>query len=141
MAGARELGFSYSGLKTAVAVEVERRRPLGERARADLAASFEAAATDVLVDRARRALADEGLSRIAVVGGVAANRRLRDEMAKAARAGGFRAVFPPPALCTDNAAMIAAAGARLLERGVRHGLELDAFSRAPLGEDLRAGSG
>jgi len=141
MSGAPGLGFSYSGLKTAVAIEVERRRPLGERERADLAASFEAAATDVLVERARRALADEGLARLAVVGGVAANRRLRDEMAKAARAEGFRAVFPPPALCTDNAAMIAAAGARLLERGVRHGLELDAFSRAPLGADPWAGSG
>jgi N6-L-threonylcarbamoyladenine synthase len=141
MAGARDLDFSYSGLKTAVAIEVERRRPLGERERADLAASFEAAATDVLVDRAGRALAEEGLARIAVVGGVAANRRLRDEMAKAARAGGFRAVFPPPELCTDNAAMIAAAGARLLERGARHGLELDAVSRAPLGGERPAGGG
>ncbi len=130
-----DLGFSYSGLKTAVALEVERRRPLGEPERADLAASFEAAATDVLVIRARRALAEEGLARLAVVGGVAANARLRDEMARAARSDGFRVVFPPPALCTDNAAMIAAAGARLLARGVRHGLDLDAFSRVALGED------
>jgi N6-L-threonylcarbamoyladenine synthase len=140
MSGARDVGFSYSGLKTAVALEVERRQPLGDRERADLAASFEAAATDVLVVRARRALADEGLARLAVVGGVAANTRLRAEMAKAARADGFRAVFPPPALCTDNAAMIAAAGARLLGRGVRHGLDLDAFSRVPLGEDPWLGS-
>ncbi len=127
--------FSYSGLKTAVALEVERRDALDDRERADLAASFEAAATDVLVERARRAAREEGLARVAVVGGVAANERLRREMARAGEADGFRAVFPPAALCTDNAAMIAAAGARLLAAGRSHGLELDAFSRVPLGSD------
>jgi N6-L-threonylcarbamoyladenine synthase len=129
------LDFSYSGLKTAVALEVERRQPLEPRARADLAAAFEAAATDVLVRHARRALEQEGLSRLAVVGGVAANERLRRQAARMADSLGVRAVFPPPAFCTDNAAMIAAAGTRLLARGVRHGLELDAFSRVPLGTD------
>jgi N6-L-threonylcarbamoyladenine synthase len=127
--------FSYSGLKTAVALEVERRDALADRDRADLAASFEAAATDVLVERARRAAREEGLGRVAVVGGVAANERLRREMERAGEADGFRAVFPPPALCTDNAAMIAAAGARLLAAGKSHGLDLDAFSRVPLGSD------
>ncbi|MEN8181993.1 MAG: tRNA (adenosine(37)-N6)-threonylcarbamoyltransferase complex transferase subunit TsaD [Myxococcota bacterium] len=127
--------FSYSGLKTAVALEVERRGTLDERARADLAASFQAAATDVLVERCRRAARDEGLSRVAVVGGVAANQRLRRELGRAAEAEGFRVVFPPPAFCTDNAAMIAAAGVRLLRTGVSHGLDLDAFSRVPLGAD------
>jgi N6-L-threonylcarbamoyladenine synthase len=127
--------FSYSGLKTAVALEVERRDRLDDRDRADLAASFEAAATDVLVERARRAAREEGLGSVAVVGGVAANERLRREMARAGASDGFRAVFPPPALCTDNAAMIAAAGARLLAMGRSHGLGLDAFSRVPLGAD------
>jgi N6-L-threonylcarbamoyladenine synthase len=127
--------FSYSGLKTAVALEVERRDTLDDRDRADLAASFEAAATDVLVERVRRATREEGLGRVAVVGGVAANARLRQEMERAGEADGFRAVFPPVALCTDNAAMIAAAGARLLAAGRSHGLELDAFSRVPLGTD------
>jgi N6-L-threonylcarbamoyladenine synthase len=127
--------FSYSGLKTAVALEVERRDRLDDRDRADLAASFEAAATDVLVERARRAAREEGLGSVAVVGGVAANERLRREMARAGASDGFRAVFPPPALCTDNAAMIAAAGARLLATGRSHGLGLDAFSRVPLGAD------
>ena len=126
--------FSYSGLKTAVALAVERDGTLDERARADVAASFEAAAVEVLVARSRRALAQEGLDRLAVVGGVAANRRLRAELAAAGARDGFAAVFPPAALCTDNAAMIAAAGARLLGRGEHHGFELNSFSRVPLGE-------
>jgi len=127
------LEFSYSGLKTAVALEAERRAPLSSSARADLAASFQAAATDVLVAKARRALRAEGLARLAVVGGVAANRRLRERMSELARSDGCQVLFPPLALCTDNAAMIAAAGARELARGERHGLGLAAFSRVPLG--------
>jgi N6-L-threonylcarbamoyladenine synthase len=124
--------FSFSGLKTAVALEVERRvadAGLGAADIADIAASFEAAAIDVLVGRARAALRAEGIRQLAVVGGVAANRRLRDEMASAASEDGFEVSFPPAALCTDNAAMIAAAGAQLLARGDRHGLALNSFSR------------
>ncbi len=127
------LDFSYSGLKTAVALEIERSAPLDEAARADLAASFQAAATDPLVARATRALEREGLARLAVVGGVAANQRLRAQMAEAGARLGFQVTFPPLALCTDNAAMIAAAGCRLLCAGERHGLDLGAFSRVPLG--------
>jgi N6-L-threonylcarbamoyladenine synthase len=132
------LDFSYSGLKTAVAVELGKRggaEALDARARADLAASFQAAATDPLVRRARRAARAEGLSRIAVVGGVAANRRLRREMERAGAADGFTVHFPPAELCTDNAAMVAAAGASLLARGERHGLDLTAFSRVPTAEE------
>ena len=131
------LSFSYSGLKTAVAIEVERRggNPgLGEGEIADLAASFEAAATDILVVKARRALKAEGLASLAVVGGVAANRRLREQMQRAGKQDHFDVFFPPIALCTDNAAMIAAAGARLLAEGCSDSLELNAFSRVKLGE-------
>jgi N6-L-threonylcarbamoyladenine synthase len=132
------LDFSYSGLKTAVAVEVERRggrEALTATDVADVAASFEAAATDVLVLRARKALRQQKLETVAVVGGVAANRRLRDEMTRVGRRDGFEVIFPPPELCTDNAAMIAAAGARLLERGERSAPDLNAFSRAPVPSD------
>jgi len=131
--GREGLDFSYSGLKTAVALEVERRGPLAEHDVADLAASFEAAATDVLVAKSRVAIRKERLTRLAVVGGVAANQRLRSEMERVGAEDGFEAVFPPPALCTDNAAMIAAAGGRLLTRGEAHGLQLNSFSRVPIG--------
>jgi N6-L-threonylcarbamoyladenine synthase len=130
------LDFSYSGLKTAVALEVERRRgadgSLAERDVADVAASFQAAATDVLVAKARRALEQEGLTSLAVVGGVAANQRLRKRVEAAAQQDGFLAVFPPLSLCTDNAAMIASAGARMLARGERSDAWLGAFARKRL---------
>jgi N6-L-threonylcarbamoyladenine synthase len=132
MAGRPGFEFSYSGLKTAVALELEARVALGDAARADIAASFQAAATDVLVSKARRALAVEGLEQLAVVGGVAANRRLREQLGAAALEDRFRVVFPPTALCTDNAAMVASAGSARLARGERDALSLGAFARAPL---------
>lgn len=140
MSGRPGLDFSYSGLKTAVSVELSRRgglEALDEGERADLAASFEAAVAESLVERsvrAMRAAAADGVDRIAVVGGVAANARLRRTMRAAGEREGFEAIFPPMKLCTDNAVMIAAAGARLLARGVRDDLSLEAFSRVPIGE-------
>ncbi|MFQ5427188.1 MAG: tRNA (adenosine(37)-N6)-threonylcarbamoyltransferase complex transferase subunit TsaD [Gaiellales bacterium] len=132
LSGKGGLDFSFSGLKTAVVLEVERRGALSASDVADLAASFEAAAVDVLLERSRRALRLTGETRLVVVGGVAANRRLRAEVGRAAAADGFEVFFPPHELCTDNAAMIAAAGAALLARGERHGLALNAFSRVTI---------
>ena len=131
------LDFSFSGLKTAVSLEVQRRggrEELGDAGVADLSASFEAAAVDSLVARTRRALEREALDRVAVVGGVAANRVLRERLKAEGDRRGFGSVFPPPSLCTDNAVMIAAAGAQGLERGERDGLSVSAFSRVPVGE-------
>jgi N6-L-threonylcarbamoyladenine synthase len=137
MRGREGLDFSYSGLKTAVSLAVERQgglAALSDSAKADLAASFEAVAVESLIERTLRAAQQEGLDQIAVVGGVAANGRLRREMQSAAARDGRRAIFPPMSLCTDNAVMIAAAGTRLLLRGVRDDLRLEAFSRVPIGE-------
>jgi len=138
------LDFSFSGLKTAVSLEVHRRggrEALAEKDVADVAASFEAAAVDSLVARTRRALAMEGLDRVAVVGGVAANRVLRERLKAEGERRAFGSVFPPPSLCTDNAVMIAAAGTQGLERGERDGLSVSAFSRVPVGETpWRSGS-
>ncbi|MEZ4332940.1 MAG: tRNA (adenosine(37)-N6)-threonylcarbamoyltransferase complex transferase subunit TsaD [Myxococcota bacterium] len=137
MRGRAGLDFSYSGLKTAVSLVVSRQggvEALTDGMKADLAASFEAVVVESLVERALRAARREGIESIAVVGGVAANARLRRELSAAAAEAGRRAIFPPMDLCTDNAVMIAAAGTRLLARGVRDGLELEAFSRVPIGE-------
>jgi N6-L-threonylcarbamoyladenine synthase len=134
------LEMSFSGLKTAVALEVERREraaggSLPARDLADLCAGFQEAVVDVLVAKARRAARQTGLCRLAVVGGLAANSRLRTRMAELAEApAGSRPLdvrFPPRALCTDNAGMIAAVSDVAWREGRRDGLDLEAFSRVP----------
>ncbi|MDG2048741.1 MAG: tRNA (adenosine(37)-N6)-threonylcarbamoyltransferase complex transferase subunit TsaD [Myxococcota bacterium] len=137
MAKRSGLDFSYSGLKTAVALEVQRRgglEAMDPQAVSDVAASFQAAAVDSLLARTRRAVEREGLDQVAVVGGVAANRRLREKMKSMGARRGFQAIFPPADLCTDNAVMIAAAGARALAQGERDGWAVSAFSRVPVGD-------
>jgi N6-L-threonylcarbamoyladenine synthase len=132
--GEAGLDFSFSGLKTAVALEIDRREARsGGRLRdadvADICASFQEAAVDVLVARSSRALEQTGLGRLAVVGGLAANTRLRERMAVLAAKTGADIRFPPVALCTDNAAMIAAVADRMLLEGRTSGPEVQAFSR------------
>ena len=98
--------FSFSGIKTAV-VRYVRDNP--SVATADVAASFQAAVCDVLVTKARRAAADLGYPGVCLAGGVAANSQLRDDLELACKEDGRRAFIPSRAMCTDNAAMIAAA--------------------------------
>lgn len=118
LAGSDTLDVSFSGLKTAVIRWVRERTARGEPLPdADLAASFQEAIVDVLVDRALRAARLTGAPTIIASGGVAANSRLRARLQQDGAAAGLDVVIPPLRLCTDNGAMIAAAGARMLERG------------------------
>src|SRR5215216_2782746 len=101
------LDFSFSGLKTAVLNHVRGNPDVDT---ADVAASFQAAVVDVLVHKARRAAAQGGALGLALGGGVAANSKLREDLLDACTADGLNAYLPSRAMCTDNAAMIAAAG-------------------------------
>ena len=115
-----DLDFSFSGLKTAVATAARKAAigtsTEGDRARADLAASFQRAAVDLLVAKSMAALKQAGTKRLVVAGGVGANRLLRTELAAAAAKRGAHVHFPALEWCTDNGAMIALAGALRIER-------------------------
>ena len=130
--GREDLDFSFSGLKTAVATRIAADGRPQESALPDFCASFQAAVVDVLVRKARRALAREGLRDLVVCGGVAANRGLRQALAKAAAEDGFLLYIPAPVLCTDNAAMIALAGTWAIVRGDRGGMDLSVDPGLPL---------
>ena len=99
--------FSFSGLKTAVVIYVRKHPDVSSE---DVAASFQAAVVDVLVTKARRAAAEVGATGIVLGGGVAANSLLREELLEACEVDGIQGFLPSRAMCTDNAAMIAAAG-------------------------------
>jgi N6-L-threonylcarbamoyladenine synthase len=130
------LDFSFSGLKTAVVVAI-RGLALDDQARADVARAFETAMVETLVAKSLRALRQTGIDTLVVAGGVGANRRLREELARAAAAEGCRVHFPRPEFCTDNAAMIALAGHARLAAGEHEGLPARARARWPL-DELRA---
>jgi N6-L-threonylcarbamoyladenine synthase len=130
--GQQGYDFSFSGLKTAVAVRLERDPDVG---RADLAASFEATVVASLVGTLERAARDTGLGVVSVAGGVAANRRLRAALS----ACGLGVRVPPPELATDNGAMIAlAARRRLAPAPWRSDWTRDAAPYLPLGPAERA---
>lgn len=122
--GARD--FSFSGIKTSVSLYVKRAGPLTPRAVADIAASFQAAVVKMLVRKTVRAALDLGVKRLVLTGGVAANGPLRQALGAGSAVHGFRLHVPPPRLCTDNAAMVAAAGTVRLRAGERAPLDLNA---------------
>ncbi|HAT81892.1 MAG TPA: tRNA (adenosine(37)-N6)-threonylcarbamoyltransferase complex transferase subunit TsaD [Eubacterium sp.] len=126
--------FSFSGLKTAVLNHLNSEKQAGrEINRADVAASFQKAVTDVLVTHAMSAVKDLGEKRLVLAGGVASNGALRAALDDACRKSGVTLYCPPPILCTDNAAMIAAAGYYRYLGGQRDGWDLNAIPNLALG--------
>jgi N6-L-threonylcarbamoyladenine synthase len=112
------LDFSFSGLKTQVLL-AWRDSDQSETTRADIARGFEDAVVDTLAIKCQRALEAAGSDTLVIAGGVGANKRLRARLQAMCEQRGGRACFPRPALCTDNGAMIAFAGALRLEAGQR----------------------
>jgi len=128
--GSGEPHFSFAGLKSAV----QRAVAAGKHEPADIAASFQQAMVDCMVDRTSLALEHSEAPTLVVAGGVAANRALRTALAELAKASGRAFSVPPGWLCTDNAAMIAWAGAERFAAGLVDGLDAPARARWPLDE-------
>lgn len=127
--------FSFSGVKSAVLNHLNKCRMTGETiVEADIAASFQQAVVDVLVDNAIRAAKDYHMDRLAIAGGVASNGALRAAMEAACEKEGIRFYRPSPIFCTDNAAMIGVAAYYEYQKGTRHGWDLNAVPNLKLGE-------
>lgn len=126
------LDFSFSGLKTAVSVQLKK---LGEENRdADIAASFQEAIVDTLVKKSVKAMKQTGLKRLVIAGGVSANLRLREQLEISLKKIKAQVYYAEPALCTDNGAMIAFAGYERLKAGQHDGLEVTTTPRWPMTE-------
>jgi N6-L-threonylcarbamoyladenine synthase len=123
------LDFSFSGLKTHALHVIRHHEPLTQQDRADIARAFEDAVVDTLTVKCRRALAGHGLDQLVIAGGVAANKRLRAALEQQLDA---RVFYAPPALCTDNGAMIAFAGYQRLAAGQREPLAITTHARWPM---------
>jgi N6-L-threonylcarbamoyladenine synthase len=140
MRGAPGADFSFSGLKTALRLEAEAHAPLSDKDVSDLAASFQTAAAEAVEDRTRHAIdmfadiAGAPPAALVVAGGVAANQTIRTRLKDLCREENIPFIAPPPALCTDNAAMIAWAGAERLAAGLAPDPALPARARWPLDE-------
>ncbi len=129
--------FSFSGLKSAVLNYLNSCEMKGETfCQADVAASFQKAVVDVLTEHSMQAVESCGIKKFAIAGGVASNSALREALAKECEKRGVTFYHPSPLLCTDNAAMIGAAGYYEYVKGVRHGYDLNAVPNLKLGDRI-----
>ncbi|EEY87697.1 MULTISPECIES: tRNA (adenosine(37)-N6)-threonylcarbamoyltransferase complex transferase subunit TsaD [Acinetobacter] len=126
------LTFSFSGLKTAVSVQLKKVE--GQNREADIAASFQEAIVDTLVKKSVKALKQTGLNRLVIAGGVSANQRLREQLESSLNRIKASVYYAEPALCTDNGAMIAFAGYQRLKAGQQDGLSVTTTPRWPMTE-------
>ena len=127
--------FSFSGLKSAVLNYINHAKMMGEEINVpDLAASFQNAVVEVLVEKSMQAAEDYSMRKFAIAGGVASNTALRTAMEAACAKRGIQFYHPSPIYCTDNAAMIGAAGFYEYLAGTRHGWDLNAVPNLKLGE-------
>ncbi len=142
MLSSNSFEFSFSGLKTQIATYVrDHGVPSTEEGLADICAAFQEAATRVLSEKLIRAAVEHKVHDVVIGGGVAANRELRERVQALAAKAGLRAHLPDLASCTDNAAMIALAGAMSFQRGTRHGMDLLATRQTSLPRSTRKGNG
>lgn len=135
--GDSDYDFSFSGLKSAVLNYLNSCEMKGESfCQADVAASFQKAVVDVLTEHSMHAVESCGIKKFAIAGGVASNSALRESLSKACEERGVAFYHPSLILCTDNAAMIGAAGYYEYVKGVRHGYDLNAAPNLKLGQDM-----
>jgi len=134
--GKNSFDFSFSGLKTAVVNYVRSHpEPQGgypEDLVQDIVSSFQEAVVEVLVKKTLQAAQHQGLRRVVLSGGVAANRRLRERIGEETSQTMMKIYLPSPSFCTDNAAMVGVVGYEYLKRGIQSPLSLNAFSNLPL---------
>ena len=127
--------FSFSGLKSAVLNYINHANMMGEEINVpDLAASFQNAVVDVLVNHTVDAAKEYGFKKVAIAGGVASNTALRESMEEACKKAGLKFYYPSPIYCTDNAAMIGTAAYYEYMNGARAGWDLNAVPNLKLGE-------